>query len=138
MNRSLTSLALVLAPICSFAQSNTNNCMGQDRAEDYFAVVQQYLASSATSYWTKADCKLIAPIWTGDDAKGQLFTPLWQGIGAAIEDWVPSVPPGTEVKGTVRIDWDKAANTVTTTLKVINVPVNPPVRRIDGGCQGKF
>lgn len=116
-------------------QVNTTNCMGEDLG-NYWDEIQGYLGGAAKTRWTKADCKLLAPVWTGNDEKGQLFTPLWHGANAAVEDWIPALSPGAcnNLKGTVRIDWDKATNKVNYTIKVINAPArNTQFTRIDGG-----
>lgn len=97
-------------------------CHGSDQG-NYWPAIEAYLQGHPQAQWTRADCKLLAPVWTGDDAKGQLFTPLWNGVGAAIEDWVAPPPSGNcdGLKGTVRIDWDQAQNTVQYTIKGINL-----------------
>jgi hypothetical protein len=101
----------------------------------YWHDIHAYLHGPASAAWTRADCKLLAPVWTGDDARGQLFTPLWHGVAAGIEDYVaaPSGINPKHLKGTVRIDWDKAANTVRYMIKFIGLPVSPTITRIDGG-----
>jgi hypothetical protein len=118
------------------SEKDEHSCLADRQSEaDYAETIDSYLAGPAAATWTAADCRLIGPIWTGDDDKGQLFTPLWHGVTPGIEDWVLPVPQGspTDLKGTVRIDWDKAADTVTFTIKLHHVPVSPAVRRIDGG-----
>jgi hypothetical protein len=113
---------------------NVSGCNGGDTA-DYAGVISDYLRGAASNRWTRADCKILSPVWTGDDSKGQLFIPLWRGVNAALEDWVAPPPSGNceGLKGTVRVDWDKAHNTVAYTIKVINAPISPPVNRVDGG-----
>jgi hypothetical protein len=115
-------------------ESKTVGCDGSDRS-DYMEEIDHYLRDKPTDKWTKADCKLLAPVWTGDDDKGQLFTPLWRGTAAGIEDWVPPPPNGncTGLKGTVRIDWDKSKNTVSYSIKFTGLPVSPTITRTDGG-----
>lgn len=96
-------------------------------------VITDYLSGPGKQEWTTADCKLLAPIWTGDDDKGQLFSPLWRGTGGGIDDWVPPFPGCSGMKGTVRIDWDRAQNTVHYRIKLNGMPVSPTITRIDGG-----
>lgn len=110
------------------------NC-SEVHGNDYLNVINAYLNGPGRTEWTSADCKLMAPIWTGDDDKGQLFSPLWRGPGGGIDDWVPAPPSGNcdGLKGTVRIDWDRAQNTVHYRIKLSNVPVSPTITRIDGG-----
>ena len=67
------------------------NC-SEVHGNDYLNVINAYLNGPGRSEWTSADCKLMAPIWTGDDDKGQLFSPLWRGPGGGIDDWVPAPP----------------------------------------------
>ena len=113
-----------------------NACIADNQtSDDYMMVIQAYLATAPVSNWTRADCMVISPTWTGDDNHGQLFTPLWRGAATAIEDWVVPSPPGSypDLKGTVRLDWDKAANTLHYTIKLHHVPISPPVNRVDGG-----
>lgn len=126
-----------LFPSALKADDDDNRSCIADRqsAAGYAETINSYLAGPAATRWTDADCRLIAPIWTGDDNKGQLFAPLWRGVDAGIEDWVLPVPQGspTDPKGTVRIDWDKTTDTISYTIKLHHVPVSPLVRRIDGG-----
>jgi hypothetical protein len=42
-------------------------------------------------------------------------------------------PTSTDIKGTIRLDWDKTANTVRYTIKLHHAPMNPTVSRVDGG-----
>jgi len=134
-----TLLCISLLPSALMAagrDEDRRSCVAdQQKPGGYAETIASYLAGPAVATWTAADCRLIAPVWTGDDDKGQLFAPLWHGVTAGIEDWIPPVPEGspTDPKGTVRIDWDKTADTVSYTLKLHHVPVSPLVRRIDGG-----
>jgi hypothetical protein len=86
---------------------------------------------SAHSHWTHADDALIAPVWTGDDDHGSLYTPLWRGANSAIEDYVYAPPNQdcSQVKGTALFQWDSSANTVHITLKYRGMPVSPVVTR---------
>ena len=110
------------------------DCTGPGGA-NYFDVLNDYLAGPGAANWTVADCKLQSPLWTGDDDKGQLFAPLWRGTGGGIDDYVTAPPNGncSGLKGTVRIDWNRAQNTVHYRIKLHNVPVSPTITRIDGG-----
>ncbi|MGH7703972.1 MAG: hypothetical protein ACREMO_12830 [Gemmatimonadales bacterium] len=108
---------------------------GPNEGGNYFADIEGYLREPATPRWTRADCKVLAPVWTGNDDRGQLFTPLWRGVAGAIEDYIPAPPGGNcaNLKGTVRLDWDRAANTIHYMIKLIGLPVSPTITRVDGG-----
>jgi len=85
-------------------------------------------------FWTPIDDAILSPVWSGNDDHGSVYTPLWRGANAGIEDWI-AVPDDHDcrgIKGTVRVDWDKAANTVHFTLKGKNLPVAPNVYRTEG------
>ena len=115
--------------------SRLKKCDGSDKS-NYLPIINAYLNSPArVGNWNQADCKVLAPIWTGNDDKGQLFLPLWRGTAAAIEDWVPAPPSGNceNLKGTVRIDWDKSKNEVHYVVKLRGTPRNPQITRINGG-----
>src|SRR5215472_15621284 len=65
-------------------------------------------------HWTEADDAIIAPIWTGDENTGQLYTPLWRGSLPGIEELV-FTPDDGDCRGrkfTIRVDWDSTADTV--------------------------
>jgi len=112
----------------------TGACIANNQTGDgYTQAVNAYLTGPPGSLWTDADCRLMSPVWTGDDNKGQLFTPLWRGVGTAFEDYVVPTPASTDIKGTIRLDWDKAANTVHYTIKLHHAPASPTVSRVDGG-----
>lgn len=116
--------------------SALTKCDGSNKSPSDLPIVNAYLNSPPNNLnWTPADCKVIAPIWTGNDDKGQLLLPLWRGTAAAIEDWVPPPPSGNceGLKGTVRIDWDKSKNTVHYVVKLRGLPRSPQITRIDGG-----
>ena len=84
--------------------------------------------------WTRADEAILGPVWRGDNDKGQLYQPLWRGGAPALEDYL-YVPPDHDCrgqKGTVRIDWDKAANTVHVLVKYEHLPAHPAIARTDG------
>jgi hypothetical protein len=85
-------------------------------------------------HWTDADDDLIAPIWTGNAAKGQVYTPLFRGALPGIEELV-FTPPDNDCrgrKGTVRVDWDQAANTVHFLIKGHNFVPHPSIHRTEG------
>ncbi len=84
--------------------------------------------------WTKEDDELLAPVWKGNDDRGSLYMPLWRGVASAIEDYVPAPADGdcSTMKGTVRIDWDKQANTVRFLVKFRGLIPHPEVHRTEG------
>jgi hypothetical protein len=84
--------------------------------------------------WTHEDDELIAPVWVGNDDKGQLYLPQWRGASVGIEEYVYAPPSGDcrNLKGTVRVDWDSAANTVRIVAKYRGLPRRPSVRRTEG------
>ena len=56
--------------------SRFKQCDGSDKS-NYLPVVNGYLNTPPRlGDWNQADCKVLAPIWTGNDDKGQLFLPL--------------------------------------------------------------
>jgi hypothetical protein len=73
-------------------------------------------------------------VWSGDDDKGSLYTPLWRGNSPAIEDYVAAPPNGDcrQLKCTVRMDWDRAANDVSYLIKCRGLQPNPSVHRTEG------
>jgi hypothetical protein len=84
--------------------------------------------------WTEADEQLLAPIWRGNDDHGALFTPLYRGAFPGIEDYVYAPPDQdcSQQRATLRIDWDRTANTVHFLIKGKHFQVNPTVRRTEG------
>jgi hypothetical protein len=84
--------------------------------------------------WSDADDDLIAPIWTGNSDKGQLYTPLWRGALPGIEELVYAPPNGDcrRVKATVRVDWDVTQNTVHFLIKGRGFVRHPSVHRTAG------
>lgn len=143
MNKRVSVAAFLL--LCNCAQSGNDDSLAslnndlrdcsRANGNNYFEVVMNYLNGPSREEWTLADCKLLAPIWTGNDDKGQMFTPLWRSPGGGIEDFIPAPPNGNceGLKGTVRIDWDRSANTVKYQMKYTGLPVSPTIQRIDGG-----
>jgi hypothetical protein len=84
--------------------------------------------------WTAADDAIVVPVWAGDYDHGALYTPLWRGAFPGVEDYVYT-PPGadcSDVKGTVRVDWDSTANTVHFLIKTRGLPAHPTVQRTEG------
>src|SRR5713226_3548981 len=84
--------------------------------------------------WTEVDDNIIAPIWSGNDDKGYLITPLYRGAFPGIEDSVYT-PPGRDcsrLRATLRSDWDSSANTVHYPVKGRNFQVRPSVLRTAG------
>jgi hypothetical protein len=84
--------------------------------------------------WDQADDELLAPIWTGNNEKGQLYTPLYRGAFPGIEEYVFTPPSGdcTGIKATIRVDWDSTADTVHFLIKGRNFVRHPTVHRTDG------
>ena len=84
--------------------------------------------------WTEVDEHIIAPIWSGNDDRGSMIAPLYRGAFPGIEDFVYAPPDHdcSRVRATLRIDWDKAANTVHYLVKGRNFQVSPSVRRTEG------
>jgi hypothetical protein len=92
------------------------------------------LKKAPNPYWSKADDRIVAPIWLGNNNVGSLYTPLWRGGFPGMEDYVYTPPGGdcSGVKGTVRVDWDVNANTVHFLVKAKGLPSNPSVTRTNG------
>lgn len=92
------------------------------------------LAGALTPGWTERDEAMLVPVWLGGDDRGALLSPLFRGTAAGIEDYVFTPPDGDckNARGVLRIDWDKAANTVRYQLKLKKVPVRPEVHRTLG------
>jgi hypothetical protein len=96
--------------------------------------VQAALQHPPVLSWTEADDRVLAPTWHGDDDHGSVLVPQWRGAESGIEEYVYA-PPGGDcrpIRGTVRADWDSAANTVTMTIKYKGLPPHPSVRRTEG------
>jgi hypothetical protein len=98
------------------------------------ATIEAALKRPPDPTWTEADEEIIAPLWTGDDEKGQLYTPLFRGALPGIEEYVYTPPDGhcTALKATVRVDWDSSADTVHFLIKGRNFVPRPTVHRTDG------
>ena len=98
------------------------------------AVVKAAMNAPPNPNWTLADDLILAPLWKGDTEHGTLYTPLWRGSNAALEDLVYAPEDGdcSDIKGTVRIDWDKTNNTVHYLAKYRNIPVSPDIDRTEG------
>src|SRR6185312_12971899 len=84
--------------------------------------------------WMPIDDRLLGPVWTGDDDKGAVYGPLFRGGFAGMEDYIFTPDDGdcTKMKATIRVDWDKAANTVHFLLKGVHFPQSPTVTRTEG------
>ena len=85
--------------------------------------------------WTEADDVLIAPIWRGDDDHGSVYAPLFRGATPGLEERVYTRADHDctkGAKGTVRIDWDKATNTVHYLIKGKHFDRRPTVIGTDG------
>jgi hypothetical protein len=104
------------------------------RTSSSLTTAQTALNAPPNPTWTQADDEIIAPIWTGNDQKGQLYTPLYRGALPGIEEWVYTPRSGdcTQLKGTVRVDWDKDANTVHFLIKGRGFDPHPSVHRTEG------
>lgn len=88
----------------------------------------------AVRRWTTADEKLIAPIWIGDEEKGTVYAPLFRGALPGIEEnvFTPDDHDCTKQKATVRVDWDRAADTVHFVIKGKDMVAGPSVHRTEG------
>jgi hypothetical protein len=96
--------------------------------------VNESLRHAPSLRWSKADDELIAPTWRGNDDKGTLYLPQWRGASVGIEEYVWAPPSGDcrKLKGTIRVDWDSAENTVRIVAKYRGLPKRPNVRRTEG------
>jgi hypothetical protein len=126
-----------------FAATLVAGCQNQDSPQSNrrasqtsraLTTVQASLNAPPNPKWTQADDDIIAPVWTGNSEKGQLYTPLWRGALPGIEEFVYTPRSGdcTGVKGTIRVDWDSAADTVHFLIKGRNFDRFPSVHRTDG------
>ncbi len=97
-------------------------------------VNQSAIGESINHPWNHDDDKLIAPIWSGDDDRGSLVSPMYRGASAGIEDYIftPSDGDCANARGIFRIDWDKKKNQVHYQVKYKKVPVHPAVHRTEG------
>lgn len=94
---------------------------------------QLALEGSLERPWTQTDEALQAPIWMGDDDIGALVMPMYRGAAVALEDYVFTPPDHdcANARGTLRIDWNRHANTVRYQIKYKKVPVHPVVHRTE-------
>lgn len=134
---SLWAAAVVLVACDMQAADEGEATLGSERqaveASDKGAV-QESLRRPPELRWTRADDELIAPVWKGNDDKGSLYLPQWRGASVGIEEYVWAPPSGDcrKLKGTVRVDWDSAANTAHIVMKYRGLPRRPSVRRTEG------
>jgi hypothetical protein len=142
MRRNYTALltvypALLLASGC---QSRGPSVAATQQAESVFPPGRdpsQALDEPPNPSWTRDDDLLIAPVWRGSDAKGQMYTPLWRGALPGMEEWVYTPPNGDcrqdkWAKATVRIDWDQSTNSVHVLIKGVRFDPHPSVARTEG------
>jgi hypothetical protein len=127
------ALLLVACQVGSGAESgteSTNEALGSSMNDEAHEAAHQ----PPVLRWTHADDELIAPIWTGNDDKGSLYLPQWRGASVGIEEYVyaPQSHDCRNLKGTIRVDWDSAANTVRIVAKYRGLPRRPSVRRTEG------
>ena len=110
-------------------EGETTNTVEQEVSSDPVKAAGQ----PASNKWTKADDNIISTIWLGNDDKGTLYTPLFRGGFPGVEDLVYVPPSGdcSTTKTTLRIDWDRAANTVHLLVKGKGYPVRPDVHRTE-------
>ncbi len=133
--RSLFVLPLLLLLGCEQAS--------ESQREETTAAAEQALSYNAIRasmngppkpFWTAADEAILGPIWKGNDDHGSLYTALWRGSNAALEDYVYAPPNGDcrGMKGSVRVDWDKNQNAVHFMIKMRGMPQNPTIDRTPG------
>jgi hypothetical protein len=133
MSMSLVTCALALLG-CSGGPDPTEEAVGVAGQSISYNAIKASLCSPPKPFWTGIDDALLSPVWVGDNDHGSVYTPLWRGSNANIEDLIYAPPNGDcrKIKGTVRVDWDKAENTVRITLKGRGVPRAPVVQRTEG------
>jgi hypothetical protein len=129
----LCSCALVLLA-CSGPTDPPSEALGSTKQAASYSAIEASLNSPPKPFWTSTDDAILSPVWAGNDDHGSVYTPLWRGANAGIEDFVYAPPNGDcrNIKGTLRVDWDKSANTVHFTLKGRGIPVAPVVYRTEG------
>ncbi|MRG92753.1 hypothetical protein [Polyangium spumosum] len=129
----LLTCALALLA-CSGASEPTEETVGSAEQSLSYNAIRASLNAPPKPFWTNTDEAILSPVWVGDNDRGSVYAPLWRGANANIEDLIIAPPGGDcrNVKGTVRVDWDKAANTVRITLKGRNIPRAPVVERTEG------
>jgi len=104
------------------------------KGQNILALVQAELGHPPSDKWTPADEAILAPYITGNDDKGSMLVPQWRGAGAGIEEYVFAPPSHncSNLKGTVRVDWDAGANTVHIVAKYKGLTPHPSVHRTEG------
>jgi hypothetical protein len=131
--RKLT-LYLTAPWLAGLALTGCLNRSGIGSSSEAVTTARASLDAPPNPNWTQADEELIAPIWTGNQDKGQMYTPLYRGALPGLEEYVYTPPGGdcSPMKGTVRVDWDSAADTVHFLIKGKGFPKNPSLTRTDG------
>jgi hypothetical protein len=119
----LAAVCVALLPACASEAPKPETVGELDSAEKHFK-----------PKWTNDDEALIAPVWTGDDDHGTLFTPLWRGAFLGIEDYAYAPANGDcrDQRGTVYIEWSSTDNTVHIVVKGKHAPTSPAVHRQEG------
>jgi hypothetical protein len=112
------------------ADDAQDDCNGRGALKE----VQESLRHPPVLSWTHVDEIAVAPVWAGNDEQGSVILPQWRGSGAAIEEYEYAPPNGDcrAMRGTIRVDWDSTANTVTFTIKYRGLPQDPSVQRTEG------
>jgi hypothetical protein len=114
----------------------TLGCQAQHEpaGSDPTSTIAESLSLPPARVWTILDDLVLAPIWVGNNDHGTLFGPLWRSALPGIEDFVYAPPDGDcrALKGTIRVDWDKASNTVHFLSKWRGLPLHPSVHRTSG------
>src|SRR5215470_17855424 len=120
----LICLVLAGVVVSASATSVTSAALGQGEEDKgyYFNEIEQELRHP-TATWSTADEILQAPVWRGDDNKGIVYTPLFRGAFPGLEEYVYTPRSGDctqAAHATIRMEWDQAANTVTTVIKGVH------------------
>lgn len=128
------SLMLVACQMGGSGTDEAPGSAGQALRSEVHDKAHDSLKRPPVLHWTDADDEIIAPIWTGNDDKGQLYLPQWRGASVGIEEYVFAPADGDcrKLKGTIRVDWDAAANSVQIVMKYRGLPRRPSVRRTEG------
>jgi len=119
---------------CSGDPDSADEPVGAAAQEVSHKAIKASLRAPPKPFWTHIDDAILSPVWDGDNDQGALYAPLWRGANAGIEDLVYAPPDGDcrGIKGSIRVDWDKDANTVHFLLKGRGIPVAPVVERTEG------
>jgi len=142
MRRTFTALfgvctIALLAPACQSRSSGVATTQQAETVSEYGRDPGHALDAPPNPRWTPDDEALIAPVWRGTDAKGQLYVPLWRGALPGMEEWVYTPPngdcrPDKYAKATIRLDWDQSTNTVHYLMKGVRFDPHPTVHRTEG------